>query len=180
MAAEQTNVGAAFLTSALARFRAQKKLAERAIEQLSDEQLHQAIESRTNSVAVIMQHMAGNMRSRWTDLLTSDGEKPWRHRDREFVDHVGSRKELMSMWERGWSCVVLALEGLEPDDLTRTVPIRGWLHTVIDAALRQLDHYGYHVGQIILLARVLAKDNWTTLTIPPGESEDFNRRMWQP
>lgn len=170
---------AIFLESAMATFRSQKKLAERAIEQLNDDQLRRPLDANTNSVAVIMKHMAGNMLSRWTDFLTTDGEKTWRKRDGEFVDDFGSRDEIMAVWERGWDCVFGALSALTPEDLTRTVRIRGKPHTVFLAIHRHLDHYGYHVGQIVLVARVLAGDKWTTLSIPRGQSEEYNRRVWQ-
>ena len=172
-------VGKVFLESAVAKYQAQKNLAERAIVQLDDEQLHQPLDENTNSVAIIMKHLAGNMRSRWTDFLTTDGEKEWRNRDREFVDDFPSRDDVMAHWQRGWDCLFATLSTLTVDDLTRTVPIRGKPHNVIEAIHRELDHYGYHVGQIVLTARVLAKDNWTTLTVPRGGSQEYNRRVWQ-
>ena len=172
-------VGEVFLESAIAKYKAQKDLAERAIVQLGDEKLHQPLDENTNSVAIIMKHMAGNMLSRWTDFLTTDGEKQWRNRDSEFVDDFHSRDDLMAFWQRGWDCLFSTLNALTVGDLTRTVRIRGELHNVIEAIHRELDHYGYHVGQIVLVARVLAKDNWTTLTIPRGGSEEYNQRVWQ-
>jgi len=172
-------VGEVFLEAAIAKHTAQRDLAERAIAQLSDEKLHQPLDENTNSVAIIMKHMAGNMLSRWTDFLTTDGEKDWRNRDSEFVDDFHSRDELMAFWQRGWDCLFSTLNALTAADLTRTVRIRGQPHNVIEAIHRGLDHYGYHVGQIVLVARVLAKDDWTTLTIPRGESQEYNRRVWQ-
>ncbi len=166
-----------FLQSALATFRSQKVLAERAIGQLGDEQLRQPLDENTNSIAVIMKHMAGNMLSRFTDFLTTDGDKPWRNRDREFVDDFASRADIEAYWRRGWECLLGTLESLAPSDLSRTVKIRQEPHSVALAIDRQLSHYGYHVGQIVLIARVLAKDQWTVLTIPRGGSEAFNRRM---
>ncbi|MCI0366146.1 MAG: DUF1572 domain-containing protein, partial [Phycisphaerales bacterium] len=124
-------------------------------------------------------HMAGNMLSRWTDFLTTDGEKPWRNRDSEFIDDSKSRREIDEYWQRGWQCLFVTLDSLKPQDLTRTILIRGEPHTVIKAIDRQLSHYGYHVGQIVLIARVLAKDNWTTLTIPRGGSHQYNQRIWK-
>lgn len=164
------------LQSAVTTFRSQKLLAQRAIEQLSDEQLRKPLDENTNSVAVIMKHMAGNMLSRWTDFLTSDGDKPWRIRDGEFIDDFASRAEIDAFWQRGWECLFATLESLAPADLSRTVTIRQEPHRVALAIARQLSHYGYHVGQIVLTARLLAKDNWTVLTIPRGGSEAFNRR----
>jgi len=169
----------AFLESAIAEYKAQKDFAERAIVQLDDEKLHQPLDENTNSVAIIMKHMAGNMLSRWTDFLTTDGEKQWRNRDSEFVDDFHSRDDLMASWQRGWDCLFSTLNALTVGDLTRAVRIRGELHNVIEAIHRGLDHYGYHVGQIVLVARVLAKDNWMTLTIPRGGSEEYNRWAWQ-
>jgi len=175
----ESEISKSFLQSAIAMFRSQKKLAERAIEQLSDEQLHRALDENTNSVAVIMKHMAGNMLSRWTDFLETDGEKPWRHRDREFVDDLASRNELTAFWERGWSRLLTTLDTLAPVDLSKTIIIRGEAHSVIEAIHRQMDHYGYHVGQIVQVARVMAKDRWTTLTVPRGGSEEYNLRVWK-
>jgi len=167
------------IASAAETFRRQKHLAERAIVQVDDERLHKPLDPVTNSIAVIMKHMAGNMCSRWTDFLTSDGEKPWRHRDGEFVDDITSRQELHDLWEKGWACVFDAISQLSDQDLHRIIQIRGKPHTVIRAIDRQIDHYGYHVGQIVQIARILAQDDWTTLSIPRGESEAYNQRTWQ-
>jgi hypothetical protein len=123
--------------------------------------------------------MAGNMLSRWTDFLTSDGEKPWRNRDSEFIDAFTSRQEIIDYWERGWKVLFDTLTSLKAEDLDTIVTIRGEPHSVIKAIDRQLAHYGYHVGQIVLIARIFAKDHWTTLTIPRGGSEDFNRSTWK-
>jgi hypothetical protein len=175
---DDKSIGAACLSEAIASFRAQKSLAERAIAQVSDENLRVALDPNTNSIAVIMKHMAGNMVSRWTDFLTTDGEKPWRNRDSEFIDHFKSRHEIMVHWERGWKTLFDSIESLQADDLIKTVQVRGEPHSVIRAIQRQIDHYGYHIGQIVLIARILAKDNWTTLSIPRGGSEEYNRRKW--
>jgi hypothetical protein len=168
-----------FLRSATAKFAAQKDLAERAFRQLPPDKLHVALSAETNSIAVIMKHMAGNMRSRWTDLLTSDGEKEWRDRDSEFIDDFRSHEALLGCWRAGWDCLFAALAKLSADDLLRSVTIRGKPHTVVDAIHRQLDHYGYHVGQIVLIARVLAGDNWTVLTVPRGGTQEYNARVWE-
>lgn len=167
------------ITGAVETFAGQKELADRAIAQLADDQLHRSLDPETNCVAVIMQHIAGNMRSRWTEFLASDGEKPWRNRDSEFVDEKLSREELQRIWERGWKCLFDALAQLSDDDLGKEVRSRGKPHTVVRAIDRQIDHYGYHIGQIVLVARILAQDNWTPLSIPRGESEAYNRRTWQ-
>ena len=125
-----------------------------------------------------MKHVAGNLLSRWTDFLTSDGEKPWRDRDQEFVDTFKSRDELDEYWERGWNCFFETLQSLTPDDLSKTITIRGEPHSVPLAIHRSIAHCGYHIGQIVLVGRILAKDQWETLTIPRGESQNFNQQVW--
>jgi len=174
---ETMTIGATFLQHAANRFRGQKRLAERAVRQLDDAALRRALHPETNSIAVIMKHMAGNMLSRWTDFLTSDGEKAWRERDREFIDDAPSREAIFDHWEKGWARLFSTLESLTVRDLEKTITIRGEEHTVVEAILRQLDHYGYHVGQIVLLARLHVGDGpWETLSIPRGGSEAFNRQ----
>jgi len=154
-----------------------KKHADKAIEQLSDEQLHVAIDPESNSVAVIMRHMAGNMRSRWVDFLTSDGEKPDRMRDQEFEETHATRAKLLAEWEHGWQCVFDAVRLLTDADLHRTVTIRSESHSVFQAIARQIGHYAGHAYQIVFLAKHLLGSNWKTLSIPRGQSEEFNRRM---
>jgi uncharacterized damage-inducible protein DinB len=154
-----------------------KDMAEKAFAQLSDAQLHQPLDENTNSVAVMMKHISGNLLSRFTDFLTTDGEKPNRDRDSEFIDDVSDRASLVANWNRGWACLFDALSQLSDRDLPRTITIRGETHTVIDALLRQLSHHSYHVGQIVQLARFLAKDKWTVLTIPRGGSRKFTETM---
>jgi len=154
-----------------------KKLADKAIAQLSDDELHVKLDTESNSVAVIMRHMAGNMRSRWTDFLTSDGEKPDRHRDREFEDVPATRAELLADWEDGWQRVFEALNPLTDDDLQRTVFIRAEPHSVYKAISRQVAHYAGHAYQILLLGKHLKGAAWHTLSVPRGQSEEFNRRM---
>lgn len=166
------------LESAITAFRAAKDLADRAVSQLADDQLHQPLDANTNSIVVIMKHTTGNLLSRWTDFLASDGEKPWRNRDDEFVDSFTSRTELLDHWEKGWSCLFTTLDTLTADDLAKTVTIRGERHTVAEAIHRSLAHCSYHVGQIVLVARVLAKDDWQTLTIPKGQSDAYNQETW--
>jgi hypothetical protein len=165
------------LTAAIDEFQKIKKLADKAIEQLSDEQLHVTIDPAANSVAVIMRHMAGNMRSRWVDFLTSDGEKANRMRDQEFEDPRQTRAELLAEWEHGWQCVFDALTPLTDADLQRTVVIRSEPHSVYKAMSRQVAHYAGHAYQILFLAKHLRGPNWNTLSIPRGQSEEFNRRM---
>ncbi len=166
-----------YLKDSLAVFRYYKLLAERAMVQLTDEQLIAVLDEESNSVAVIVKHMAGNMRSRFTDFLTSDGEKPDRRRDEEFVDPPAARAALTAAWEAGWACVFAALEPLGDADLARTVAIRGEAHSVLQAVNRQLAHYAYHCGQIVLLAKHLNHAAWKPLTVPRGMSEEFNQRV---
>ena len=160
-------------------FQYYKKLAERAMEQCSEEQLFATLDGESNSIAVVVKHMAGNMRSRFTDFLTTDGEKPDRHRDSEFEEPAKSREELMAQWESGWACVFGALEPLSDGDLTRTVMIRTEPHSVMQAITRQIAHYTYHIGQITFLAKHFAaeKGNWKALTIPRKQSAEFNARV---
>ena len=159
-----------------ARFKAYKDMAERAFGQVSDAQLHQPLDENTNSIAVIVKHMSGNLRSRFTNFLTSDGEKPDRDRDSEFVDDIPDRAAMLAIWESGWRCLFDAMSPLTDGDLDKTITIRGEPHSVIDALLRQLSHHSYHTGQIVQLARFLAKDKWTVLTIPRGARKSSTRR----
>ena len=154
-----------------------KKLADKSIAQLTDAQLHETLDPEANSVAILMRHMAGNMRSRWIDFLNSDGEKPNRMRDGEFEDPLQSREELLAEWEHGWQCVWDALAPLTDTDLQRIVMIRSEPHTVYKAISRQVAHYAGHAYQILLLAKHMSGPNWKTLSIPRGQSEEFNRRM---
>ena len=171
-------LGTACRDATLDTFHGNKRLAERAIAQVSDDDLRCALDEHTNSIAVIMKHVAGNLLSRWTDFLTTDGEKPGRNRDDEFVDSFQSREEIVAFWERGWTCLFATLRSLNEEDLVRTVEIRGEPHTVPLAMARSLGHTCYHIGQIVQLARHIAGEDWTTLTIPRGRSEEFNRENW--
>jgi uncharacterized damage-inducible protein DinB len=162
----------------IATFRAQKALAEKAISQVPDAQLHTALSEDTNSLAVIVRHMSGNLLSRFTDFLTTDGEKPWRNRDEEFIDDHAPREIIMERWERGWACLFAALAPLTDTDLSRTVTIRSEPHTVALALARALAHQSYHVGQIVQACRVLAQGRaWETITVPRGGSAAFNAKM---
>ena len=148
------------------------------MEQLDDEQFFVTLDAESNSVAILVRHLAGNMRSRWDDFLNSDGEKPDRHRDREFIiDADTKRAEVIEWWERGWRYVFDAVEALRPEDVMRTVTIRREPHTVLQAISRQLGHYAGHVGQIVFLAKHLKSAEWKTLSVPRGQSEQFNRMM---
>jgi hypothetical protein len=166
-----------FITDALSLFRFSRQLAERAIEQVTDEQLIATLDPEANSIANIVKHLAGNMRSRWIDFLTSDGEKPDRNRDSEFVDPPLSRDELMAAWQHGWNCLFASLERLTDADLGRTITIRGEAHSVMQAVNRQLGHCSYHVGQIVLLAKHFAGDRWQSLSVPRNKSAEFNRKV---
>ncbi len=167
-----------FLTATLTSFRANKSLADKAIAQVHDERLHMALDANTNSLAVIMRHVAGNLRSRWTDFLTTDGEKPWRNRDEEFNDRFEHREQLLADWESGWTCLFKTLQSLTDTDLLKTILIRGEPHSVSLAIQRSVAHVCYHIGQIVLIARILAGDHWETITIPRGESSAHNQRVW--
>jgi hypothetical protein len=167
----------AYIEDSLSLFRYYKKLAEGAMEQVSDEQLFTALDEEMNSIAIIAKHMAGNMRSRWADFLTSDGEKPDRNRDTEFVAPPATRKELMQVWNDGWERIFQALEPLSNKDLEREVFIRGEAHSVMQAINRQIAHYAYHCGQIVFLAKHLKGNSWKTLSVPRNKSAEFNRRV---
>ena len=166
-----------YLCDSLSLFRYYKKLTERAMEQVTDEQLFAVLDGEMNCIAIIVKHLVGNMRSRWTDFLVSDGEKPDRKRDTEFEAPPATRAELMKMWEQGWDYVFNALEPLSDADIERTVPIRGEAHSVMQAINRQIAHYAYHCGQIVFLAKHLQAKQWKALTVPRGKSEDFNQRV---
>lgn len=166
-----------YLEDSLALFRYYKNLAEKAMAQVTDEELVAVLDGEMNSIAIIVKHMAGNMRSRWTDFLTSDGEKPDRNRDAEFVDPPLTRQALLALWEEGWQCIFRALEPLSDQDLERTVTIRGEAHSVMQTINRQVAHYSYHCGQIVLLAKHFKHNEWQSLSIPRRRSADFNRRV---
>lgn len=172
------SIGEHYLEDALRTFRDYKKLAERAFEQIDDEHFFRTIDDESNSIAVNMKHMAGNMLSRWTDFLTTDGEKPERDRDMEFVMLPETTKaEMVAYWDKGWQSVFAAVEPLTPDDLLRTVTIRGQDHTVLQAINRQLSHYAYHVGQIVYLAKHFRASDWQTLSVPRNKSAEFNKYL---
>lgn len=167
-----------YLTDAVLQFRKLKTSADKALAQVTDEQFFVRLDAESNSLALIVKHVAGNLRSRWTDFLTSDGEKPDRRRDLEFEPEAAdTRAELMRKWEHGWQCLFDALAPLTLEDLPRTVLIRHEPHTVMQAINRQLTHYAGHVGQIIFLAKHFASDRWQPLTVRRGESEETNALM---
>lgn len=166
-----------YIEDALAVFRQYKQLGEKAMAQVTDEQLFATLDNESNSIAIIVKHITGNMRSRWTDFLTSDGEKLTRNRDSEFVDPPDTRETLLRDWEQGWACVFSAIEPLTDADLPRTVTIRGEAHSVMQAINRQLAHYPMHIGQIILLAKHYAGAHWQTLSVARNRSAEFNHKV---
>lgn len=179
---EPKSIGGQYLGEAIRQFRSYKGLAERAMAQVSDDDLHHRPDPESNSIAIQITHMAGNMRSRWRDFFTTDGEKPDRERDREFEDESLNREQLVAIWEEGWRHVFAAVEPLTEADLLRTITVRDEPHTVLQAISRQTSHYAYHVGQIVSAARHLAAvapggDTWESLSIPKGKSDEFNARM---
>lgn len=163
-----------YLESAYKQMLYYKTLAEKAMDQIHEDQLFVAYNENTNSIAVIVKHLAGNMLSRWTDFLVTDGEKEWRDRDAEFENDFNSKEELISFWNKGWDVFLNTLQSLQPEDLTQIVYIRNQGHTVVDAINRQLAHYPYHVGQIVFYAKLLKETEWNSLSIPKNQSKDYN------
>jgi len=159
-----------FLDSVVKRLLGYKVVAEKTFEQLSEADMHYAPNETSNSVAIIIRHMAGNMLSRWTDFLTTDGEKDWRNRDSEFEDPQQTKAELLAFWEKGWQCCLQAIQGLEETDLEKTITIRQEPLSVIDAINRQLAHYPYHVGQIIYIGKILKDQDWKNLSMPKKQA----------
>ena len=169
---------ASYLEDSIALFRFYKKMGESAMEQVSDKQLFATLDAEMNSIAIMVKHMAGNMRSRWTDFLTSDGEKPDRNRDMEFlIEQHTTKDDMIAYWERGWKCVFDALEPLRPEDCEKKVMIRGEEHTIVQAINRQLMHYAYHIGQIVFLAKHFKASDWKSLSVPRNKSTEFNQRV---
>lgn len=166
-----------FLESAIKQFEYYKLLGEKSFAQVSDEQLFWQYNEDSNSIATIVKHLWGNMMSRWTDFLTTDGEKEWRKRDEEFENNITSREEMMKQWNEGWDCVFNAIRSLQEEDFGKVVYIRNMAQTVTEAISRQLAHYAYHVGQIVYVARMAAKE-WKSLSIPKGQSQEYNKEMF--
>ena len=167
-----------FLKSSFLQFRYYKELGEKTIEQVPEIKLSFQINNETNSINTIVKHLSGNMVSRWTDFLSSDGEKEFRNRDDEFNDTIESKKELMEIWEQGWNILFDSLEGLSFQDLEKIIYIRNEGHTVIESINRQLCHYSYHVGQIVMIGKIICGDKWKSLSIPKGESKTFNLKKF--
>ncbi|TDB62272.1 DUF1572 family protein [Arundinibacter roseus] len=163
-----------YLESAIGHFEAYKKLGERTLEQLSDEELFWQYNVESNSIASIVKHLWGNMLSRWTDFLTTDGEKPWRQREAEFDNDTHNREQLMTQWNDGWNCLLSSLQSLTEEDLSKSVLIRNEQHSVVDAINRQLAHYASHVGQLLFIGKMLRGAAWISPSIPRGDSEKFN------
>lgn len=172
------SIGRLYLEDAVRLFESYKALGDKAMAQVSDEAFFHALDEESNSIAIVVKHIAGNMRSRWTDFLTTDGEKPDRNRDSEFEDEATTREELMRRWEDGWRLVFATLASLGEEDLRRTVTIRAEEHTVLKAINRQVAHYAYHVGQIVFLAKHFAGGEWRTLSVARGGTTQFNREMF--
>src|SRR5690625_121696 len=167
------NLGNEYLKIVQERFESVKSLGDNTISQLSDEDIHWKLNEASNSIVIITKHLSGNMISRWSDFLTSDGEKAYRNRDREFEDDIPTKQGMITIWEKGWKTLLDTLNGLENEDLLKNITIRGEKHTVLEAIERQMAHYAYHVGQIVYIGKQLKGENWETLSIPKGKSEEY-------
>ena len=173
------NIGKEFLETTIKRFKEYKALGDKTFEQLNEEQLHLQPDEASNSIAIIIQHLHGNMLSRWTNFLTEDGEKESRKRDEEFEATPSTKEQLLMKWNEGWETLFDTLRSLAPDDLAKTITIRSQPLSVMDAINRQLAHYSYHVGQIVYVGKWLKGQDWQTLSIPKGGSQPFNEQMKQ-
>ena len=171
------NIAQTYLHVVQKRFKSVKEQGDKTLSQLDNEQLHWAFNEESNSIAVIVKHVSGNMLSRWTDFLTTDGEKATRNRDDEFTDSLQTKEEVMTVWEKGWQVFLDALQGLSEADLNGFVTIRGEQHSVIDAIERQMAHYSQHVGQIVYIAKQVKGSQWQTISIPKGQSQFFTESM---
>lgn len=167
------DLGNEYLKIVRERFESVKDLGDKTINQLSEKDIHWKLNKASNSIAIIAKHLSGNMVSRWSDFLTTDGEKSFRNRDQEFEDDVSSKQEMITIWEKGWKTLLDTLNGLENQDLLKNITIRGERHTVLEAIERQMAHYSYHVGQIVYIGKQLKDESWETLSIPKGKSEEY-------
>ena len=167
------DLGNEYLKIIKERFESVKDLGDKTISQLSEKDIHWKLNEASNSIAIIAKHLSGNMISRWSDFLTTDGEKDFRNRDQEFEDDISSKQEMITIWEKGWNTLLDTLNGLENQDLLKNVTIRGENHTVLEAIERQMAHYSYHVGQIVYIGKQLKDESWETLSIPKGKSEEY-------
>ena len=167
-------MNSAYIQSAIKQFQYYKSLGEKSFDQLKDEDLFWQFNEQSNSIAIVVNHLAGNMLSRWTDFLTSDGEKPWRNRDQEFESVINSRKELLDRWEEGWGCLFSALNSITEENMDQEGLIRNQKHSIVEAVNRQMMHYAYHIGQIVYVGRMIKGEEWQSLSIPKGGSQKFN------
>ncbi len=163
-----------YLESIIKQFEYYKMLGESTFDQLTEEQLFIKTNSENNSIAIIVKHLSGNMLSRWTDFLKSDGEKEWRNRDTEFVNNISTKHELLILWNEGWECFFNALKSINETNLLETIYIRNQGHTIVEAINRQLAHYPYHIGQIVFIGKLFCNEKWKSLSIPKGSSENYN------
>lgn len=170
-------LGKEYLRIVIERFKSVKDLGDKTIKQLSEDEIHWTYNNQSNSIAIIVKHLSGNMVSRWTDFLTSDGEKEFRNRDEEFLDNISAKSELIIVWEKGWSVLIDTLTDLREQDLLKNIYIRGEKHLVVEAIERQMAHYAYHVGQMVYIGKLLKDNNWKSLSIPKGKSEEYLRDM---
>jgi hypothetical protein len=168
-----------YVSSVIKQFEYYKMVAEKAVAQVPDEALFWQYNPESNSIAVIVSHLAGNMLSRFTDFLTTDGEKPWRDRDTEFENRFSTRQEVMEYWDKGWNCLLTTLHSLKEEDLEELIYIRNEGHTVVEALNRQLAHYPYHIGQIVYIAKMVANEKWQSLSIPRYQSSDYNTKKFK-
>ena len=167
-----------YLTSIIKQFQYYKLLGDKTFDQISNADIHWQYNEDTNSIAIIVKHIAGNMLSRWTNFLTEDGEKSWRHRDEEFVDTYATKEGIIASWENGWQCLFNAIETLTEDDLEIIIYIRNQGHTATEAINRQIAHYAYHIGQIVFLGKMITGNEWKSLSIPKGESTTYNKNKF--
>lgn len=172
------DVALSYLSSTKKQFAYYKLVGEKAIDQLEDEQLFIVANEDTNSIATIIKHIAGNMLSRWTDFLITDGEKDWRNRDTEFANDLKTKDEVLDIWNSGWNCLFATLDSLEAENLSQIIYIRNEGHTVVEAINRQLAHYPYHIGQIVFYSKLLKQSSWISLTIPRNKSVNYNNTMF--
>ena len=167
-----------YLASVKKQFEYYKNLGDRTFDQLTEEEIHWQYNAESNSMAIMVNHLQGNMKSRWTDFLTSDGEKEWRNRDQEFEDTIKTKQEMLHKWNEGWACLFTALDSINEDNFDTDIYIRNQRHSIVEAINRQLAHYSYHVGQIVFLGRMLKGGEWKSLSIPKGKSADFNKEKF--
>lgn len=167
-----------YLSSIVKQFEYYKSLGDKTFKQLTDEEIHWQNNTESNSIAIIVKHVVGNMLSRWTNFLTEDGEKTWRKRDQEFVDTYKSKKEMLEAWNKGWDCLFNAIKPLEENQLEQVIYIRNQGHTITEAINRQLAHYAYHIGQIVFLGKMITNNNWKSLSIPKGKSISYNQEKF--